>query len=1539
MPKQTVLFTTVPSGFLGAGGARQAILSVYVTPRLQPDPGQTLADFPDFRNWPARLLAPTTQFAVRVDNGDAIPAERVGAPSSELWQALFPTPASISVAGHAFDSLSGRDTLSGRPVITHSPARLHEHIKDAHQRLIAASPHQLPDAATTEKAMPELHEAFRPPSVPAPASTLPWNVPGGPAGAPPATAAVLTQRLNAAADHLFRPEGPSLGERIGSVLATARMLASSSPAATVTDVVPANDSKVSHFYRAVLFHYRPVADGQAAPRRPTLDEHARAIDFHQMLAALSDHPELMRRLGLIITLAVRADLIPPASADHFRRIRVDPTFAPPLGVAGAASPLLVPSTAYVLSDRFFLPAPRPVGGGQPESVLGLLNLNARRPTDPTRPAFEVVQLDVDGAALKLVQMVGAQVGRSLRQGASPAPGNTPGGEPQGTAGTDDPADRSGAPALQQAGISIVRADHARAIFAERALASGHQARFDSGQPVTLGAEDLTRGCRVDVRDMTTGEWRSLHLRSGQYTVADKLIESFGGPVANDEGLVQASVTEPARIVDAPPDPGAPLHIHESLFRWHGWSLSAPHPGNTIVQDGVVEDVTNQSVPTLPLKVTASAVNGTLPRLRFGRSYQFRLRLVDIAGGGLTPDDATAALDSLKTSGQPQPVLPDAATGFTYRRFQPVSAPVLVPREALSDGEALDRLVIRSDGGLSPEAYAEQHRAFGYTGQCERHVVPPKVSQQLAEASGMFDAAFGPGATPDSRRRAYAIALREQGRLDDGVVGRPNAGGTIQGLNADGTISRNADGTPRRLPIPDTTDSDPETGAQRTRRSVEAVTVGPNTSEYIVHHEAQLRLPYLPDPLARGAAFFGLPGTSPGTLGEVGANGTLTFTPTPLAVAGADELGSIGHLDYSTAAASWPDLAPFRLRLVGGDTQPAWNGDERVLTVAVPPGKEVVVRLSSYLPDGALDQLGLRQWLTEPAADGGQPAIPPPAAAALAPAALAGAVWALTPFHTIRLTHAVQRPKDPPSIVEMTTPARRDAGATFAYVGAKVKVHGDSTVHLDLVASWTEQVEDMEAPGGLRTLERTAQVFSKLPINLPGEPPPPDPPRRADDQEVVPISRYDRGTDTVEIVLPPVPISPPHHPHPSPPPGPHPGHPPIHPNGDDGGDNGGGETPPPPPPIALARHEFGDTKHRIVKYRAVGTSRFADAFPQAIRDDPAQVSSSSDVFTVDIPASAPPAAPRVLYAIPLFEWKIQGDPIDEKHTRVRKGNLIRVFLGRPWFSSGEGELLGVQLHSDLEDLESNVDATMWARDSIHTLAPGPGDLRDPAPPVPAPVKTVFPRALDPAPGDPSELALHGVTFAPEREFNGERGLWYSDIEMELGDSDRPDGHYRPFIRLRLVRYQRSSAVAHESAAVVTDILQLSPERTVTLVPATATSYTITVAGLTYASAARQANPAPDSTIVEVTVEQRRKGARDELAWTSAGVAAQPVGGPGAAPVLWTGTINLPDGHAPGDFRIVVKEFEQYAQDRVGDGPAGDPPFVVGRRLVFADAIVL
>jgi hypothetical protein len=263
-------------------------------------------------------------------------------------------------------------------------------------------------------------------------------------------------------------------------------------------------------------------------------------------------------------------------------------------------------------------------------------------------------------------------------------------------------------------------------------------------------------------------------------------------------------------------------------------------------------------------------------------------------------------------------------------------------------------------------------------------------------------------------------------------------------------------------------------------------------------------------------------------------------------------------------------------------------------------------------------------------------------------------------------------------------------------------------------------------------------------------------------------------------------------------------------------------------------------------------------------------------------------------------------------------------------------------------------TQWGRDPIWQAPPVPGlapargafpraraapeiDLSDLQPNVPAGEAVVsdepFPVVGLPLPDVPTahvDVAPHDVAY------DKARGLWYCDIEIEIGRS------YFPFIRLALARYHpRSLPGAHLSQVVLAEFAQLHPDRTlsVTTVRGNPRARRLTLSGPvhTRSSVANEYEffgiPFAEGlleNVVELTVERRQPGVDTDLGWVPAPGAAVTKGEPPElSEILWTGTVELPEKPSANQpFRVVIREFEVLATE------AG-----FARRPVYVDVVEL
>ncbi|MEV4757180.1 hypothetical protein AB0J86_18985 [Micromonospora sp. NPDC049559] len=1293
MRDQKIAFTALPPAPGTPPPAPDRLrVSVHVAPRLQTDedlPVPRLTQFPDLLDWPATVAG--VGWTVRL-GGNAVPAEVVSEPRSDLWRALF-APETF-VRPYAFP--------------------------DLHDRKVRSYPVGHVEAFLTER--------YR-----TVATTAPTEYPGY----QELVDAGLFGQL-----HPGRDGGRRLMEQIEEVLTQQRA------------VPPGPADPPRDFLQLRRFH---------APRGAAVVELAPPeLDFHDVLALVLDHPALLRLLGLVVDLDVPTELL--AGVPAASELSVVPAWSPALTAAGGTHTDQTPRTRCALSGGALVAAPRP---GAPDLVGGHLPVG-----DPDR--YTVVRIDPDGAAIKTMDLV-ANLAASRQHSWT--------GQPEAYA----------VPTLRSAGFSVARTGRAAALVAALQRSKQLHDAAQGGQGLVLDAEDLVRGHRVDVFDEAAGRWYPLHARVGRYTVPGTGIELL----VTDEG---ALTTTPTSAADgSSPD----LYLQESLFQWLGWSLAAPPPGTSITPDEQIGTPENKAATAYPLEVRFTPRPGTLPRLRFGRSYRFRMRAVDLAGNSV-PFDATTA-----------PAAPVATPALPYLRYEPVAAPVLVLRQPRTEGESVAHMVIRSNFDTAA------------TAESQRHVVPPQSAQLTAEQHGRFDTPAQPGQPSVLDPAAWALITEREHR----------------DLDTSPQVSWETDGI---KPHP-------------------------------YYDVDQLDLPYLPDPIARGATFLGLPG---GSVAPV----KVPFTPEP--------------------GKPWYALRPLRVVLAEGPAHADFDDATRVLRVSLPKGETSVVRVSCNLTDADLSLLGI--WQLIESAN-----LPAGVRQGLAAAALDGRHWMLTPYVELTLVHAVRQPLLTPEPVGWTP--TRAAGQTHATLDGVLHADRRSTSRLDVLAQWPERVDGGPGAPPPHTRTASAAVANHTVAENPAQP------------ESVPISD---------------------------------------------------------------RHEFGDTRYRRVTYRAVATSRFSKYFtrrqwlsltgtdpvvldpaglvpgsvvvadaageyaegrdyvldPDAgtiARSDPSHLAEGAQVsveylaapitrdsttpVVLDIPSAARPAAPVVRHAVPTFRWTEQRT--STLVTSGRQGSGLRVYLERPWWSSGDGELLGVVLErnpgapktSEVRDRLRSV-VTLCGEDPVYATAGLAATALTPAM-FPLAAATGTNLALAGAPEN-VDVVGHAVAFDPDRD------LWYCDVDVNVGPS------YLPFVRLALVRYQPHSLPGlHLSPVALVDFTQLPPDRLTTVQVTSDTTVKVTVSGPSYRATTAAAGPS----LVIVTPEVRDPVVGGALGWLPAGAPGVPVTlGAQQQPnghTVWQGTVTLPPVTQRGARRLVVEEFERVAASAGGDG-AG-----VANRLVHTDLIVL
>jgi hypothetical protein len=1090
----------------------------------------------------------------------------------------------------------------------------------------------------------------------------------------------------------------------------------------------------------------------------------------------------------------------------------------------------------------------------------------------------IAQVDVDGAMHKVMTVAElanrADPGRNLY--------NSP---PEDAANPEVFDQDATLPSMRSGGFQLYVDRRGAAVLDAIQESKAFNDALESGgaQPRPFFAEDLVRGYRLDIWDSRSNEWHSLHRRSGKYVIGD---HELAFETKEEEGFFQLATTQPAPGAE-PADKD--LYVHEVIARWAGWSLSVPFPAKPLSRYGDPDKAippdgddpayrTDEAVTPFKVRATYKVISGSLPRLRFGSRYRVRARAVDLAGNSLGVNDPLAnGLAAVMG-------LPRDPEGLVYLRYEPVPAPLVVIRDeqaVTSHGSAVHRLVMRTaNNGIEHDGIAADLTAS------DRHIVPPRTSVEMGERLGMFD---GPDAKLKSDAGTWQLAVdRDAGHFTQATI-------EIAGRTTDHCPIEPAD-------------------------TIAA-------------------LPHLPDPLSRGAAIRNLPGSVNTAIGHVAPNGGAAGPVPYEALTEANPRpGSATLVSFNTGN-DWQKTLGFRLALDEPppgvtDAPPSWDPAARLLTVYLPKGHTAVVPLSSYMTPDDLKLMGLWQWLREfvdlaaiffAAPARLLPTQPVDRIAHVLQRTVEGGHWMLTPPTLLTLVHAVQQPigrpqfaalnvdhvdagfnpnplqtgrmrsrMDPEELTAIT--AWRRPGETSAALMGAIRIHGASTAKVELNAEWIDPVDVPGTPAPGENLFRAP--VDELPLPTPREGY-----LIAKGTDFRQVGYYDPENDQIAMVR----------------------------SGDKASkaalyDLAFGD--------AAPRHILGDTKRHQVRYTAVATSRYQEYFPQ---DQDLDFTRSSDAVLVDVPASARPLAPDVVYGVPTFGWQRQADTNMKRS--VRFGGGLRVYLQRPWYSSGTGELLGVALWSSQNGMLNDTTRdkfkpffTQWGMDPIWATA----GLSF------APAVYNFPDAVESDYGvslEESSAAISStqpgrvdvVGFTPQ--FDEVRGLWFADLTIDLGPT------YSPFIRLALVRYQPHALDdARISRVVLAGFAQLTPDRSalVTADPHHPRTLRVVVSGvaprgpLPTGPGVKPARP----THVRVRV-QKRKAFGGDLGWGDAPAAeasaTQFYEGPGIGQpdlALWVGAVTFASVPPPGAYRLLIEEFEYVSADYTEGRQAPG-------RLIFAE----
>ncbi|WP_314194571.1 hypothetical protein [uncultured Arthrobacter sp.] len=1457
----TVLATALPHSL---GDSAPFQLTVFFTHKLT-GAGTNLSDFPAATDWVSTLGACTLSLTTSLEPNLSLPLRIVSAPDGPSWSALLPPETPVA----PFPTPS----LSGETWRTNPASRMSDHAVDLHLAAITAAPTLRPAVSSDPVALGLLEtlanldqdgplrrllddapaRARRRFQVPAqrlrnalttigpltgPDETDPRQWHGGELPPPQPYQSTIEDQPSPVQTLLDDPEADlrvtrQLDELVGQDLAHDPQLRM---------IVDAHSMR-RYYERPEQPQQapRPLPDPSAPPTpRPAIPEH----DFHAKVASFGSTPALLRRLGFAVDVVL--DGIDAAAA---RTALTGATWVSVTITSQVADLEVLPPrrTSVVVDGAVF------AARSSEAWVGGALPLGDEE--------WVVLDTDPDASGLKLDQHA-----RNLaRQYASEANG--------------DPA--TSAPGILRAtGFALARRDRAGQVR-ERVQAAEQLAADDGTRELVL--DDLVRGIRIEVWDDVTQEWHSLHQRRVTVTGEPGGLNILHD--APDVGFLQLSA-----LNRAPGDTANRYYLHEVVAGWDGWSLSAPRPGLTIVHveppgpDGTTETVveTPADEPLDGAHITTRVEPKSLPRLRYGTSYSFRVLAVDLAGNSIPqippedrrqpaePDEAALAaarthLDWLRERYAARDRASLAAAGraavIEHLRSPQRAGALPLADELLSGDARIDAALqdlITQAIGEEPAASAAQHQ-FNEAVVASRILAEsrdiPRIRPQLrVDAAVLANLARNDDLLlPEELRRPTRFTvttprpyLRWEPVPAPTLVPRHKLGPGEQVAHL--VVRSGSPGSPgpatastaeRHLAPPKATQLEAEvaghfdaaigtgnTGEIRRLYAVALAERGTLLDQYA---------PSLHDPRTveeqPGIALVDRPGAdteSPhrATLADITANRgrpigegqyvvhdtdalRLPYLPDPYA-AGVSlvfyEAGAPHLLPHPRALQAvtvpypgqWPSLQPLRFVLEGGETLGAQvSGHE--IRVTVPPGEQVRLAVSSTLKEIELGKFGLWRSHLASVVDPSDGYTPDElvASVALTRAAASGWTWWLTPSIDVRLVHALPTPARPPVLSDLSLFLRPPGRAVAAFSGL-VDIHGSSTDTLIIRASWTEQVDDVTANGPQEVSKSDVVVHSSV-----GE-------------------RERSGVLFLYDFLPEGPLY-------------------------QSLENLG---------FHRMLQTFEDTHYRRVAYTPGGTSRFTEFFePSQIPEDGA----AGEQVLLDIPSSARPAAPVVLDSVPLLRWQEQPDPDQPFAWQKVRRSGVRIWLARPWFSSGDGELLGVLLFDPYEWVQGEDGSwkrqlkgqqapdgatSLWAADPIiqhggttstPTVPPlltfdqlvldvvesSAAQSAGIQPPLGGEIYGGRDRGWQDAPGSPVTVAgsvpLRDVRGHPSvrvlgyrPEYDQASGRWFVDVALQETPA------LWPFVRLAVSRYQPHSIEGCSlSPVALTNWVQPLPTRTLTV----------------------------------------------------------------------------------------------------------------------------
>ena len=1096
-------------------------------------------------------------------------------------------------------------------------------------------------------------------------------------------------------------------------------------------------------------------------KRPTFKIKKPSFEFHDIMSVLNAYPQIMRKLGLILDFLIEYDTSIPNSGT----IKLVPDA---LDLDETKAIVSISNTAYNLTSKGFYVSDKP------NTIFkqGFVKINTEE--------FSVIQVDTDGAALKTVNMVEtktlqvakfyearAKVGIKKAKKAKKKNRFTKLEKVQASQKTDivTPPEDEGLPYMRTAGIAIVKNGMAEYLFNSTKLNATLKQDFKLAtvknisvkkkfeitatpimtqlrikEPeVVLYSNEIIQGYRMDIayKDQPN-KWYSLHQKKDSYTWYDEANKAHPiDGILEDEGFIQLGVAQN-------PDDENEVFVSETLARWEGWSLSVHKPGYAINE---AKDYKLQSGETVKKDFVHKNKTDENKKYIFDTDLEFRIN---------------ASSKMLKGT------LPKLRFGKDYHiRVRTVDlAGNSVVLDSQSESPELTKRknirYLRYEPLSSPITLVGNELKDGEF--LERMVIRSNYDQTSTEYEDSHEVN---GQFFDEFSQRYLLPPK-----NSQLIAETHA-------KFEKAFAANATATQTIYKII----TDHEGLYQQKEKNKERV-----------YQPAEVEIIYLPDPMAAGVSLFVAEGYKGTHTQDFNAKMFSFFSNTAV------------NSNNTNAAipVDWYNAGAIRIRLEEGTPTTKWDANKRIFTIFLPKGHRTRIKISTFWREQDFNELSAIWQLIKNDS--------PTNKGELEKLAKAGQHWMLSPAREMELVHAVQQPVDKP-IIEAILPDK-DYDETSVDVHTRFDIHGESTEKVTLYSRWTDPLDDgisvsikekehtdivanipihyhddkitkgtipetnqvkspnkiqLELKPAFRIKKRTKSQFKTNPqpgaskINALYQP------------QLALLNKFETGKKTkdmsvvnrlkLDILEPKLSL--------------------IH-------DVNFRINP-------LIQH-FEDTKHRWVSYKLSASSRYREYFDKILAADKDinTVRESDWIEKVNILSSSRPKPPEIDYIIPTFEWKKSKS--DSQITHQRLGGGLRVFIKRPWYSTGVDEKLAVIIPTTSSNYSS--DFTHWGIDPI---------LFSTKPTNPSPSATDFKYkpVIDKNISYP-DTNIKATAVAYPVHFDEERQLWYCDIGIATKEM------YFPFIKLALARYQEHSVRKNNtdvclSSVVTAKMMQVIPDR--------------------------------------------------------------------------------------------------------------------------------